>query len=271
MPRGVKDKTTYSCTQCGIEFSNPKRALKPHKHYFCSNDCWQTYCRSKRQTSVCQQCGKEYEHNKKNRAGLFCSRECAFEYKRTKKSKQTSWIRKCKTCEKIFLIKGHTAKYCSDECRRLGINNAARKRATYNSRDLRKERYIPREKACKNCGNKFWTEFKGLRDFCSDDCRTRFTRERSQQRKHHRLDGIIIDNDITLTKLSARDGGTCKLCGTPVDWNDYKIDSAGSWIAGARYPSIDHIYPICMGGKHEWNNVQLAHFLCNSLKGAGAG
>jgi len=30
--------------------------------------------------------------------------------------------------------------------------------------------------------------------------------------------------------------------------------------------SIDHIIPLSRGGTHEPDNVQLAHFICNSIK-----
>ena len=39
------------------------------------------------------------------------------------------------------------------------------------------------------------------------------------------------------------------------------------FVVGAMYPSIDHVKPISKGGLHEWGNVQLAHFSCNSKKG----
>lgn len=37
---------------------------------------------------------------------------------------------------------------------------------------------------------------------------------------------------------------------------------------GDNYPSVDHIVPLAKGGLHSWDNVQLAHFKCNTLKGA---
>jgi 5-methylcytosine-specific restriction endonuclease McrA len=47
------------------------------------------------------------------------------------------------------------------------------------------------------------------------------------------------------------------------DWNDH------SWseYSGPLYPSIDHIVPMSKGGDHVWNNVQVAHIICNSYKG----
>ncbi|MFD4474685.1 HNH endonuclease [Streptomyces sp. NPDC058471] len=41
-------------------------------------------------------------------------------------------------------------------------------------------------------------------------------------------------------------------------------------ISGAEYygPTIDHVVPLAMGGDDTRGNVQLAHRVCNSRKGA---
>lgn len=74
-----------------------------------------------------------------------------------------------------------------------------------------------------------------------------------------------LDTDITLPLLFKRDKGVCKICGGLCDYNDYKIKD-GFIIVGNNYPSIDHIKPISKGGSHTWDNVQLSHKLCNSIK-----
>ena len=73
------------------------------------------------------------------------------------------------------------------------------------------------------------------------------------------------DHDITLKRLYDRDGGICKLCGRLCDWDDMTIEN-GVTIVGNNYPSIDHITPISKGGSHTWDNVQLVHKICNSIK-----
>ena len=75
-----------------------------------------------------------------------------------------------------------------------------------------------------------------------------------------------IDWTVNLQDLIERDGGVCALCGEPVDANDYIMDGE-TFIAGNNYPSVDHIIPLSRGGCHTWNNVQLAHRVCNSRKG----
>ena len=68
---------------------------------------------------------------------------------------------------------------------------------------------------------------------------------------------------ITLKKLIKRNGLKCAICGGMCDLNDH------TWSAysGPMYPSIDHIVPMAKGGGHTWDNVQIAHIICNSHKG----
>lgn len=56
-----------------------------------------------------------------------------------------------------------------------------------------------------------------------------------------------------------RDCGQCKLCLLDVDKNAVYPDP----LAG----TIDHVIPLSKGGTHTYDNVQLAHSICNSRKG----
>lgn len=93
---------------------------------------------------------------------------------------------------------------------------------------------------------------------CSDECGRRLANRRKDKRI---AKDKMIDKDITLGKLYERDNGICHLCGGLCDWNDEPnhIDS--------KYPSIDHLIPIANGGEHSWDNVKLAHWYCNTLRG----
>lgn len=75
--------------------------------------------------------------------------------------------------------------------------------------------------------------------------------------------GVPYESGITLAKLIKRDGLRCALCGGMCNPNDHSY----SEYAGATYPSIDHIIPMSKGGGHTWDNVQVAHMICNALKG----
>lgn len=63
-----------------------------------------------------------------------------------------------------------------------------------------------------------------------------------------------------LTEIAERDRFTCGICSTPVNMLLRRPDR---WS-----PTIDHVVPISAGGDDTRANVQLAHFGCNSRKGA---
>ena len=52
----------------------------------------------------------------------------------------------------------------------------------------------------------------------------------------------------------------CAICGRPVNF-DLKFPNP--WSA-----TLDHIIPMSKGGGHTWDNVQIAHAICNSRKRA---
>jgi 5-methylcytosine-specific restriction endonuclease McrA len=65
---------------------------------------------------------------------------------------------------------------------------------------------------------------------------------------------------IDRTQVFERDDWTCGICSLAVD-PAARFPDAGS-------ATLDHVVPMSRGGGHVWANVQLAHFYCNSIKGA---
>lgn len=147
---------------------------------------------------------------------------------------------------------------------------------------LRRERraaesFAPIIAVCKECGRTWAFYPSGDRygrrvppRYCCKRC----------ARKHNKVPGNIASrlsrydrrdeprDHITLREVFLRDKGVCQICGMPVSWNDVTKDSSGRKLyVNDRYPSIDHIVPLAKGGTHTWDNVQLAHKICNSRKG----
>jgi 5-methylcytosine-specific restriction endonuclease McrA len=89
---------------------------------------------------------------------------------------------------------------------------------------------------------------------CSRRCRDASRRSRKR--------GVFVES-ITRRRVFDRDDWRCQLCGQAVPKQAEVPDPAA--------PTLDHIIPLAAGGTHEYSNVQLAHFLCNSLKGNRAG
>lgn len=109
---------------------------------------------------------------------------------------------------------------------------------------------------CKGCGTRFVASKAAswLSHYCSETCGNRDARARRRARKRQ-----AWVEDVWRPILFERDGWTCQLCGDPVDPDlKYPDDQCAT---------VDHIVPLNMGGKHSYANTQLAHALCNALKG----
>lgn len=143
------------------------------------------------------------------------------------------------------------------------------------------EAFLNRSGVCEICGKSYtvreYVESCGIKyardnGVCSSECKKEKAKRiarilhkdrRDSHRHRARKFGLAYDSSITLKKLVERDGLKCAICGEVCDWNDH------SWskYSGPMYPSIDHIMPMAKGGPHVWENVQVAHIICNSEKG----
>lgn len=64
---------------------------------------------------------------------------------------------------------------------------------------------------------------------------------------------------INVLAVFERDNWVCQICGEDVDPTVEHPDPLSK--------SLDHIVPLSQGGGHTWDNVQLAHLVCNMSKG----
>ena len=128
----------------------------------------------------------------------------------------------------------------------------------------KRESYIPKdieyeERICDHCGNTYMgnKEMK-TQKFCSNICNRRNGKiNNSHSRRIKKNEGYTesVNKDV----LYKRDKGICQLCGKRVN---KRLEYPHLMSA-----SIDHIVPLAKGGSHGYDNCQLAHFICNSLKG----
>ncbi len=124
-----------------------------------------------------------------------------------------------------------------------------------------------KDSLCTECGMIF-TQYAPCQTLC-EECHKEKERAKQNAWKRIREARAVtngkVDYSITLARLIERDNHICQLCGREVNESDY-IYVGDVFVAGNDYPSIDHIQPLSKGGVHQWDNVQLAHRLCNSIK-----
>lgn len=249
-----KFKTRYCSRECGVRANHIQTGRISHSEIL---------------KKECIVCGEEFETWRSRQQ--CCSEKCGNEYKRIreanrdrKEQDRKKYLKKHPNARSVEEIhKEHLEREKAKEVERERKKEEREKEKA--ERDAIKQANIDywqnyeAEHECSVCGNVFIAHYPTAK-YCSKNCSRKVTRIRK------RYEGITIDKDITVQKLAKRDHDKCQLCGLPVDWNDkHKTDKAV--ICGDMYPSIDHIIPISSGGLHAWDNVQLAHRICNTRKG----
>lgn len=203
-------------------------------------------------------------------------------------------------------IVGTKPKYCSQVCRnrtnyRKRIESGGYDAQLERMRIERSKRVLPVH-ICLQCGGK-WESTHRKSKFCSSRCLNRYTDQHNTRRcaetecdrgvrakglcamhwrRKARAEGREANpawtdarkanyhkrraqkmttqvEDLRPIDIYERDIWLCGLCSTPVDpdcsWPD------------PMSPSLDHIQPLSLGGTHTYENVQLAHLVCNVSKG----
>lgn len=127
--------------------------------------------------------------------------------------------------------------------------------------DLERRQGLPRfaSGSCMYCGvwfvaDRLATTNLALVRYCSDRCASNASKHRRRARKR---DGAVYP--VRRGWIFDRDDWTCKLCGDLI-LREVKTPHPLA-------PTLDHIIPLAKGGAHSEDNLQAAHFLCNSLKG----
>lgn len=121
-------------------------------------------------------------------------------------------------------------------------------------------------KVCVVCGGIFVPR-NSNQNACGSSCTKVLQNNHKKDKRLLQIKNVTVDKHITLEKLYQRDAGICYICGTVCDWSDYYVNKNNVKICGDFYPSIDHVKPLSKGGEHSWQNIRLAHRICNSLKG----
>lgn len=209
----------------------------------------------------CKGCNADISHMKIN--AIYCSKLCRQRVEDRKRGH--------KPLEKHLSIVGEQRK---QRLARLEIKAKERKKKRYianiakllNKEVLRRERVVELTRPCVECGTPFYNPHPHTLT-CTHLCSKRRANRLQRLYNSNRLnESNIVDKDITLQKLFNKYDGICYLCGKECDFNDKVITEEGYTIVGKTYPSVEHVIPISKGGMHAWDNVNLAHHYCNSIK-----
>lgn len=204
---------------------------------------------------ACVVCGTTWQATK---SGMeYCSTACA--------NAGRAYERTCDSCGKTWNAKQASARWCSDACRTRGLPPGTAL-AIWTPQPWWTKRVwlvlLPRPRRwyagqCRRCNAAFVSDQPESR-YCSRACSRADGKARRRARKK---DAYVAE--VSRTRIFERDRWTCQLCHGKVNRH--------ALVPHPKAPVLDHIIPLDDGGTHEPANVQCAHFLCNSIKGARGG
>jgi hypothetical protein len=227
--RRPADVRSAACPACGVEFTFDANH-GPVRRY-------------------CKKACKERAAARRRRAPLVAARAAARAATKAAKPRPASRIKTCAECGTEYV--GQGAAFCTPGCAKRGAwrKNLARYGTTPEEAEAR---------CCRNCGGA-----KPLRAHLCEPCREATEREakrRARRTRKARQRGAISE-PYTLAEIAARDRHRCGLCRKSVAMKQV--------VPHPKSPTIDHVLPLVDGGDDVRSNVQLAHFICNSIKSAG--
>lgn len=249
------------CPQCHKVFKPDKSTTK-----YCSKEC-QIESLKRQPDTTCPVCGRMFVSNWDHRK--YCSSECSAEGKKKYQSKEEKKkAERERQKERNRLKREAVAPILEAQKAEAAAKRAAERAKKKAEQDAIKAAERMRKKQermhpCEVCGT-----MTDRAKYCSEACSNKASNRRKETARRHKLqENGKIDYSITLEKLIKRDRNTCHICGGKCNVNDC-ITVGGTFIAGDKYPSIDHLVPVARGGVHSWDNVKLAHRICNTKKSA---
>lgn len=245
-----KRKHVIVCKNCNELYYSVYKTTK-----FCGDKCRGKFNKKNRGIKqTCIRCKRDFFGYQINE---HCTKECQQEGQRETKERNKligrlvkaidpNRQKNCKGCNKLFYASYIGREYCSGLCH---YDN------WYSSVKVNRKVY---DKKCIECNDNYSTTRPKSR-YCSETCRKKSNWRKNEVIRNDRLKkNGKIDWDISLDKLMIRDKGICYLCNSIVGMDEHHNHNL--------YGSIDHVIPVSKGGTHTWDNVRLAHRICNTIK-----
>lgn len=216
---------------------------------YCSRKCKGLASR-RRVEIACPCCGREFYPFERDTK--FCSWECSVKGQ-ARKVPDPALIRAREEAQKA------KAAYKAAKA----AERAAEREAVQRTRRLERQKKL--RKFCPICKKVFISKSID-RVYCSQKCASRVYSSNAEHRRRLLThDNGCYEPGLSWRKVFSRDKGICYLCGKAVDTADFTM-RGNVFIAGANYPSIDHVIPLSLGGTHTLDNIRLAHCWCNTIK-----
>lgn len=156
--------------------------------------------------------------------------------------------------EEILLKQKAYAKAHPEKVREIKRKEYEKNKESY--QDYQKQKYLNNKDTMNEQNKQYrkdnFLELQKYRKENIDNRHANFSRHRAIKA------GAAFIEHINRLEIFERDLYICQICRESTLPNEHSTH--------ALYPTIDHIIPLSKGGNHTFDNVQCAHFKCNTLK-----
>jgi 5-methylcytosine-specific restriction endonuclease McrA len=219
-------------------------------------------CKSRAQVALfsCSWCSSTFRP-KHSRYRTFCSRGCSTTHQKEHKAPRFSayYAAHCAGCGCAWGAKREWSRcpMCVRQAQLQAGRDASR------AIDIARHKAAARVTVCERCEARFCPVYGHsackLCGPCAEDQRRDWRKaQRVKRRAKKRSASVEI---VFPTRVFARDGWLCRLCGIPTPKH-----KRGSYDHDA--PELDHVVPLSRGGAHSYANTQCLCRSCNAYKGA---
>lgn len=171
-------------------------------------------------------------------------------------SSTTDLCTACRLCLQCGTSEGRFTKWCSTRCK-----------------EISRWKFAAEQRSCRWCEAGFVARVPAA-TYCSVTCRRRAgkaiehpspwsDRRRANYHARRAAKKSTAVQVIRPVDVFERDGWVCGICDVVVDPDLVYPDPLSA--------SLDHVVPLSRGGVHQHENVQCAHLVCNTRKGARVG
>jgi 5-methylcytosine-specific restriction endonuclease McrA len=246
---------------CGF-CSAPLPARLPNqtgrKRLYCNKFCFSRakgYVKDVEKLSHCLFCGAVLKQIKgAGNPKRYCSREHAAKFRQQNQPKRDKVLKFCLFCKSEFLSARDRQVFCSNVCRN-----------TFRTESLRASRVIPDfyEYECDGCSVIVFRKYRVTKGkfgrFC-DRCRLKKRRARYRVKTVKRQSLTVKPSRLSCDEVAERDNYVCHICSELVDMSLPRTNGLGA--------TVDHVIPLSKGGTDDFDNLRLAHWICNIRKGS---
>lgn len=255
----AEPKASLVCGYCGAQFK--WRKVNGETAY-CSTGCSnRAKSVNRKKYRICLWCDQPYWREWYAHGQRTCGRSCGMAMRLFENGLNVSPLAQCRcvVCDVQFVARNEKT-VCSAECHKR------ERRSKWQAHYQRTQKRPDRQFICQTCEKTVTATGSGSArgKYCSKDCYRRSEaykaqRIRSKVAYRTRRDGRPVNTDITVKGIIDRYGSACVVCGEKVGGNRLPVLHPMAL-------TIDHVIPIARGGTHTWENVRLAHRICNSRK-----